>query len=96
MPQLTIVASITAESDRIDLVKAELEKLIAPTRAEAGCLQYDLHGDNENPAHFLFYENWESRELWQAHMGSQHLQAYQAATEGAIVDFTLHEMTRIG
>ena len=74
MPELTIVANIKAKSDKVDLVKAELEKLIETTRAEEGCLQYDLHQDNENPAHFLCYENWESRDLWQEHMGAQHLQ----------------------
>ena len=41
-------------------------KLIDITRAEEGCINYDLHQDNENPAHFLFYENWKSRELWQS------------------------------
>jgi quinol monooxygenase YgiN len=46
------------------------EKLIPITRAEEGCIQYDLHQDNEEPAHFLFYENWASRELWQIHMNS--------------------------
>ena len=95
MASLTVVASITAKADKIDLVKAELEKLINITRAEEGCLQYDLHQDNENPAHFMFYENWESRELWQAHMGAQHLQDYVAATEGAVELFTLNEMTRL-
>ena len=70
MANLTIVANITAKADRIDLVKAELEKLIGITRAEEGCRQYDLHQDNDNPAHFLFFENWESRELWQKHMGA--------------------------
>ncbi|MFH2054024.1 MAG: putative quinol monooxygenase [bacterium] len=93
MPKLTIVAHIHAEADRIELVKAELRKLVPPTLAEAGCLQYDLHQDNEDPAHFMFYENWESRALWQAHMGSRHLQDYQAATEGAVAEFVLHEMT---
>ena len=95
MAELTIVASITANADKIDLVKAELGKLIDITRAEAGCSQYDLHQDNENPAHFLFYENWESRELWQTHMSAQHLRDYLAATEGAVEVFTLHEMTRL-
>ncbi|MEO1610025.1 MAG: antibiotic biosynthesis monooxygenase, partial [Pseudomonadota bacterium] len=37
----------------------------------------DLHQDNENPAHFMFYENWESRELWQM---SQMLQQEMAST----------------
>ena len=93
---LTIVADIKAKSDQIDLVKAELLKLIATTRAEAGCVDYDLHQDNEDPAHFLFYENWESRELWQAHMGAQHLKDYMAATDGAVAEFTLSEMTQVG
>ena len=73
MTKLTIVANITANADNIDLVKSELLKLIDITRAEPGCINYDLHQDNENPAHFLFYENWSSRELWQNHMGNQHL-----------------------
>ncbi len=96
MSRLTIVANIFAKQDSIELVKSELMKLIDTTRAEEGCIDYDLHQNNENPAHFLFYENWQSRELWQQHMGSQHLADYLAATEGAVESFTLHEMTVIG
>ena len=95
MSKLTIVANIIAKSGKIDLVKAELQKLIDTTLAEKGCLQYDLHQDNESPAHFMFYENWESRDLWQAHMQNQHLKNYMAATDGAVETFTLHEMTHL-
>lgn len=95
MTKLTITGNILAKPDQIDRIKAELEKLIPITRAEAGCLQYDLHQDNENPAYFLFYENWESRELWQTHMNAPHMAAYMAATEGAVEKFWLHEMTYI-
>ena len=94
MGKLTIVAHITAKPDQIDLVKGELEKLVPITRSEQGCVQYDLHQDNENPAHFMFYENWENRDLWQLHMNAPHLAAYMAATDGAVEDFTLHEMTQ--
>lgn len=96
MTQLTIVANIKANPEKIDLVKTELLKLIETTRSENGCINYDLHQDNENPAHFMFYENWESRELWQIHMNAPHLAAYMAATEGAVAEFTLNEMTVIG
>lgn len=92
---LTILAQITAESGKEALVRAELEKLVPITRAEAGCLQYDLHVDNENPGFFVFYENWESRELWQTHMNAPHLAAYMAATEGAVANFVLAEMSKI-
>ena len=96
MSKLTIVANIIAKADKIELVKSELLKLIEITRSEEGCINYDLHQDNENPAHFMFYEDWQSRELWQAHMENQHLKDYLAATDGAVENFTLNEMTVIG
>ena len=96
MANLTIVANIHAKAGKEELVKAELLKLIDTTRAEDGCVNYDLHQDNENPAHFLFYENWTSRELWQQHMGAPHLAAYLEAVDGAVESFTLNEMTVIG
>ena len=92
---LTILAQITAAAGKGPLVRGELEKLVTPTRAENGCLQYDLHIDNENPEFFVFYENWESRDLWQTHMDAPHLKAYLEATEGAIESFILNELTHI-
>ncbi len=95
MKQLIVVANIIAIADKIDLIKSECERLLQPTRAEAGCLQYDLHRDNENPAHFMFYEIWESREMWQKHIASKHLQAFMGETEGAIEKLTVHKMTKL-
>lgn len=93
MSKLTIVAHIHANPGRIELVKAELEKLVPITRAEPGCIQYDLHQNNDDSAHFIFYENWESRESWQLHMNAPHLVAYTKAIEGAVDNFVLYEMT---
>ncbi|UTV87970.1 antibiotic biosynthesis monooxygenase [Cobetia amphilecti] len=93
MTQLTIIANIHAKPDQIEQVKAALLALVPITRAEEGCLGYTLHQNNDNPAHFTFYENWASRELWQQHMQAPHLEEYVAATEGAVSEFTLHEMT---
>lgn len=94
--KLTIIARILAKAGKSELVKTELLKLIEITRAEKGCLNYDLHQDNENENFFLFYENWENRELWQIHMQSKHLADYQKATDGAVEELVLNEMTVIG
>ncbi len=93
---LTILAQITAHPGKENLVRAELEKLVPITRGEEGCIQYDLHIDATNPGFFVFYENWETRELWQTHMNAPHLAASMDATEGSVADFVLNEMTRIG
>jgi len=92
---LTIVANIEAKADKIDFVKAELLKLITPTRLEEGCLQYDLHQDNHNPALFTFVENWLSHELLQQHLNSPHIKMYVQATEDAVASFKLNEITKI-
>lgn len=95
MKQLTIIANIIAKSDKVEFVKSELEKLIPVTKTEKGCIQYDLHQDNDNPTHFMFYENWVSHELWQIHMNAQPLKDYVTATEGCIEEFSVNEMSLI-
>ncbi|HAW01958.1 MAG TPA: antibiotic biosynthesis monooxygenase, partial [Verrucomicrobiales bacterium] len=54
-----------------------------------------LHQDNQNPALFLFFENWESRKLWQDHMNNTHLAEYASATEGSINSIVIQEMSRV-
>ena len=95
MSQLTIVAHVYAEEEKVELVRTELEKLVPITREEAGCVQYDLHQDDDDEAHFMFFENWETREQWLAHMEAPHLKAYGEATDGAVKEFVLFEMTQI-
>lgn len=96
MAKLTVIANITAKSDKIELLKAELLKLVDLTRAQdEGCLNYDLHQDNENPAQFLVYESWGSEALLQKHGASKHLQSFMAATESAVEQFTVSKMTQI-
>lgn len=88
---LTIIAEITAKDGQTTIVKAALQRLIPVTRAEAGCINYDCHQDNEDPAHFVFYENWESRELWQAHMQSAHMKVWGEVAEESVEAWSLTE-----
>ena len=77
-PALTVFAEFQAKPGREEELVGLLKGLLEPTRKEHGCLQYDLHRDNDKPGHFLFFENWTSMALLQAHLGSPHLTAFQA------------------
>lgn len=55
MSKITIAATINAATEKSELVKAELLKLVALSRSDAGCIHYDLHQDNESPLNFLVY-----------------------------------------
>jgi quinol monooxygenase YgiN len=46
---------------------------VAPTRAEPGCINDDLHVDTKDPCVFVFYENWRSQADLDAHMKMPHL-----------------------
>lgn len=95
MTTLTIIASITANEDSVEFVKAALLKLIVPTRAEEGCLQYDLHQDNDNLARFTVIENWASSALLQAHVENTHFKHFMKETEGVLSEFSVNKMTKI-
>lgn len=92
---LTIIANIYAKPESLEQVKAALMKLVPATREEAGCVQYDLHQNNENPVHFMMYEAWQDTASWQAHMEAQALKTYLADVEGAIESFTVDQMAQV-
>jgi quinol monooxygenase YgiN len=89
MTQLTVVVKIEAKSGSEAVLRQELWQLIQPTLLEEGCLNYNLHRSIEDSTLFLFYENWESRVLWEQHMASEHISVFQKNTEGLIENWEL-------
>lgn len=90
--ELTVIARLKAKSGMEDIVGARLQQLVAPTRAEAGCLDYILHRDNNDPAIWILYERWLSRADLDAHFRQPHMQqllesAPQMLDEGVELTF---------
>ena len=75
---LTVVAQIKAKPGKESQVRQELLSLVAPSRKDAGCLNYDLHQELDKPGHFLFHENWASKAHLDAHLQKPELQAVLA------------------
>ena len=70
----TIIATLTARPETREELASLLMALVAPTRAEAGCINYDFHVDAADPCVFVFYENWTDRAALDAHLAMPHLQ----------------------
>lgn len=70
----TIIGTVTARPDTREELLALLAAQVAPTRAEAGCIDYDFHTDAADPCVFVFYENWTDRAALDAHLAMPHLQ----------------------
>ena len=72
---ITVVATFQARPGKESELKSALIGLVAPTRQEAGCINYDLHALPEDPAKFLFHENWTSKAHLDTHLRSAHIKA---------------------
>lgn len=71
---VTVVATIKAKPGMESSLRAALLNLVAPSRKDDGCINYDLHQDPADPAKFMFHENWTSKAALDAHLAQPHLQ----------------------
>jgi quinol monooxygenase YgiN len=62
-------------SDRHDVL-AGLQEITELSRADSGCIAYSWAEDLESPNTFLFFECWESQELFDAHLAAPHEKAF--------------------
>ncbi|SHG22849.1 Quinol monooxygenase YgiN [Kaistia soli DSM 19436] len=71
---VTVIGTLKARPERREDLYNVLAAIVAPTRAEPGCINYDFHVDAADPCVFIFYENWRSDLDLEAHMKMPHLQ----------------------
>lgn len=73
MPYCTLIGTVVAKQETREELRRILSAMVAPTRAEPGCINYDFHVDAEDPCVFVFYENWRSPADLDAHLKTPHL-----------------------
>lgn len=92
---LTIVAQLKAKPGKEKELQQALQALVEPTRREKGVVNYDMHVSREDPGLFLFYENWASKEEWDRHMKSPHLQAFSSKQDELVAEWKLFQLSRL-
>ena len=75
---LRVIAHLTAKPDTIEETRDALIALVDPTRAESGCILYELTQNNSDPTDFTFVEEWASDAELDAHLQSEHIRHLQA------------------
>ena len=81
---VTLVVMLRAKEGQQLLLEAELRALVAPTRKEEGCLQYDLHAAADHPGSYLLHEVWASREDHGAHTRTPHFLRWNARKDALL------------
>ncbi|HEY4490766.1 MAG TPA: antibiotic biosynthesis monooxygenase [Acidobacteriota bacterium] len=88
---LTAVTFIRGMEGKELEVKSELLSLSKPTRAEPGCLQYDLYQSPTKPNEFMRLEMWRTPADLEAHKLTPHLKASfeRRKNQGWMTDITV-------
>jgi quinol monooxygenase YgiN len=79
--KITVLARFKAKDGMEEKVKQEIMGCVAPTRAEAGCINYDLHQLKDDKRVFILYENWTSKQVLDEHLAMPYLKALAAAVD---------------
>ncbi|MBC8099127.1 MAG: antibiotic biosynthesis monooxygenase [Armatimonadetes bacterium] len=88
--QLTVIAQFVAKPGMETALAQALGALVAPSRSEEGCINYDLHQDNTDSAHFLLYENWVNAAALETHFTMPYLLQFLEQSEGLLAEpFTM-------
>ncbi|WP_373988480.1 putative quinol monooxygenase [Duganella sp. BuS-21] len=94
MKDLIVVATITAKDGNQVIVREALERVVPPSRAEAGCIRYDLHVDLGNHASFVMLEAWRDEAALAEHEATPHfLELVQAV--GGKADIQILKLNQV-
>lgn len=71
--KITVVAVFKARAGMEAAARDAVLGVVAPTRAEAGCINYDLHQNPDDPSILMLYENWVSKRALDEHLAMPYL-----------------------
>ena len=96
MHQVTNLAIVRAKSGCSDELGELLMTLVEPSRAEVGCLAYDVHRANDDDDMWMLYETWESPAHVTRHFQSPHIRTFALALAPLIEGKPdLHSFSRV-
>lgn len=93
--KVTVLARFRAKEGMEDQLKQAIMLCVAPTRAEAGCINYDLHQRGDDQGDLILYENWRSKEDLDVHLEMPYLEELKAKAGELCsepIEITLWEM----
>jgi quinol monooxygenase YgiN len=72
---IVLVAVFEAKPETWGELRGRLEDLVEVSRAEPGCVRYELHTDVGEPRRFVFLEEWADADALALHNKAPHLLA---------------------
>ncbi len=79
--KITKQVTFIAKKESIEQLKELLYTMIAPSKAEDGCLLYDIFQFKNEPEKFIVVESWRDEKALDGHKASDHYKHYKTNFE---------------
>ncbi len=77
--EIRVIAQAFTGPENVAAVRTALKNVVVPTRAEKGCIGYDLQRGARRSKSVLFFEIWESEVALEAHTRTVRFQELERA-----------------
>jgi quinol monooxygenase YgiN len=99
MPQIAVIGTLRFPPERVREVLPHLRTLVEVTRANDGCIAYDVAEDPFDPGLIRFCELWPDRASLDRHLAAPHIAPRRAAARACDLgerSFTAFEVAASG
>jgi quinol monooxygenase YgiN len=79
------IGRVVTDADRRDELVRIGQRIAVASRAEPGCISYQVCQDSESENEFVFVEQWRSDDALREHFGTPHVAEFMAAIRNLIV-----------
>ena len=95
---MTVTKKVTfiAKEDSIEKMRELLTAMVEPSKAEDGCVFYDIFQCKDRPEKFFAVETWRDEAALDGHRSSEHYKVYKSSYEPYCVDKYTEELDILG
>jgi quinol monooxygenase YgiN len=85
MAMIVVVGRVRTDAEKRERMIEVAQTVARASREEAGCINYRVYEDTEQPNEFVFVEEWADDAALQAHFATPHIAAFMGSITEALV-----------
>jgi quinol monooxygenase YgiN len=74
--KIVLVARLKVKVEMVETAKQAALDLVSPSRAEAGCINYDVHQAIDDETVFVWHETWKNKAALDEHFDTPEFKAF--------------------
>lgn len=93
--QIVLIARLKVREDAIEEAKQAAFEIVADSRAEEGCVNYDVHQAIDDPTVFIWHETWKSKAAIEEHFKTDFFKRFSTKVEKLAVESPQITLTKM-